>query len=379
MLFLFHTPVSTAYAMTRLKSTFAMAGARVTGAMSGVHFGFIDLEGRTSGDVPPGLGGVHRIPWRGRSLSPEGRETLQGAVRDHGIRTVVGFDLPPGSPVHGTARAAGAGHVVSYLGAPMSSLNSGLRLFLKRVEIRLRAEVADRYVFESEAMRETGVRGRGIPAERTVVVPLGVDLERFHPATGPRALPVDLGIPEDRVVVVFSGHMERRKGVWVLVNAIQYLVEELGDHRFHLLVCGNEGDQAAPYLSQLEGGEAQRHVTFAGYRKDMAEIMRNAHVGAIASTGWDSFTASSVEMMASGLPLLVSDLQGLSETVEDGVSGYLFPPGDHKAMSRRLADLANDRALLESMGTAARRRAERHFGEALHVERLAAALSFGSP
>lgn len=379
MLFLFHTPVSTAYAMTRLKASFAMAGERVTGAISGVHLGFIDLEGRTPGDVPAGLGGVHRIPWRGVKLEPEGRKALMSVVREHGIRTVVGFDLRPGSPVHGAAREAGAKYVIAYFGAPMSSLNSGLKLFLKRLEIRMRSEVADRYVFESEAMRETGVRGRGIPVDKTVVVPLGVNLERFHPATGPRTLPPDLGIPDDRFVVVFSGHMERRKGVWVLVNAIQHLVEELGDRRFHLLVCGNEGDQAAPYLAQLEGREAQNHVTFAGYRNDMPDLMRNAHAGAIASTGWDSFTASSVEMMASGLPLIVSDLQGLSETVEHGASGFLFPAGDHRALSRHLIDLAGDRSLLETMSATARRRAERHFGEAIHVERLASALTFGAP
>jgi glycosyltransferase involved in cell wall biosynthesis len=378
MLFLFHTPVSTAYAMTRLKSTFAMAGARVTGAMSKVHFGFTDLEGRTPGDVPAGLGGVHRIPWGDLSLSQEGRERLMTVVREHGIRTLVGFDLRPENPVHGAAREAGVRHVVAYFGAPMSSPNSGLKLFLKRLEIRFRWKAADRYVFESEAMRESAVRGRGVPSERTVVVPLGVDLERYYPVTGSRMLPPDLGIPQDRFVVVFSGHVEPRKGVWVLVNAIQYLVEELGDRRFHLLVCGNEGDEAAPYHAQLEGGEAQNHVTFAGYREDMPDLMRNAHAGAIASTGWDSFTVSSVEMMASGLPLLVSDLQGLSETVEHGASGYLFPPGDHRALANYLRDLAGDRSLLEAMGVAARQRAERQFGEDLHVERLATALTFGA-
>ena len=84
-------------------------------------------------------------------------------------------------------------------------------------------------------------------------------------------------------------------------------------------------------------------------------------------------------MMASGLPVLVSDLQGLSETVEHGASGYLFPPGDHRALSRYLIDLAGDQSLLEAMGLAARQRAEGQFGEDLQVERLAAALTFGAP
>ena len=142
--------------------------------------------------------------------------------------------------------------IVSYWGAPMSSLNSGLKLLAKRVEVSLRRSKPDHFVFESEGMREAAVFGRGVPASRTSVVRLGVDLDRFRPAEDrPVPLPSELGIPDGRFVVFYSGHFEPRKGVQVIVDAARHLVEKLDDRRFHFLLCGNKGNEADPYRRRL--------------------------------------------------------------------------------------------------------------------------------
>jgi len=60
---------------------------------------------------------------------------------------------------------------------------------------------------------------------------------------------------------------------------------------------------------------------FGGYRSDLDLLQRGCYAGVIASTGWDSFARSGLEMQASGLPVLVSDLRGLREVMEHDVSG----------------------------------------------------------
>jgi len=102
--------------------------------------------------------------------------------------------------------------------------------------------------------------------------------------------------------------------------------------------------------------------------------MQSSTIGVLASTGWDSFTMSSVEMMASGLPLVVSRLQGLSETIEDGVNGYFFQPGDAQQLAQRIHQLLTDSQLCERFSKASRKRAEQLFSKATQVKRLAALL-----
>lgn len=70
----------------------------------------------------------------------------------------------------------------------------------------------------------------------------------------------------------------------------------------------------------------------------------------IASTGRDSFMMSSLEIAACGLLLLVSGLQGLSETVDEGKTGFKFRPGDFKELCENINALLDNEMLREIMG-----------------------------
>ena len=106
----------------------------------------------------------------------------------------------------------------------------------------------------------------------------------------------------------------------------------------------------------LDDTDAREHVTFGGYYKGVEKIIPSCYIGAIASTGWDSFTMSSLEIASCGLPLLVSRLQGLVETVEEGKTGYTFTPGDHAELAGRIGGLLDDQAQRDRMGASARQR-----------------------
>jgi len=229
----------------------------------------------------------------------------------------------------------------------------------------------DHFIFESEAMRETAVRGRGIARRHTSVCYLGVDADRFRPSPADDDYSHRLfGIPCDRRIVYYAGHFEPRKGVGVIVRAVRELVETRGRRDVHLLLLGNRGRDEEAYLPIIQGSVAGEYVTFGGYRNDVDRIVRCCYAATIASTGWDSFTMSAVETAASGLPLIVSRLQGLTETVDEGVTGYLFPPGDHVALADRLELLLDNPSLRTRMSIASRERVVRGFTRARQVECL---------
>lgn len=301
---------------------------------------------------------------------------LSAAVRRHDIDFVLGLDIPAVTPLYGTLRAAGVRTIVSYLGAPMSSLNTGLRLLLKRAEIALRDRGPDHFVFETESMRRTGVQGRGIPLSRTSVVLLGADTSRFRPDASDAFYAHDvLGIPRDRRLVFYSGHFEARKGVAVIMQAARQLCNERGRRDVHFVLLGNRGTEARPFHDMIAGSPAEGFVTFGGYRHDVERLHRSSVMGVIASTGWDSMTMSSVEMQASGLPLLVSRLQGLPETIEDGRTGFTFTPGHGAELADRIAQLLDDAGLREAMASAARSRALRFLSRERQVSELSAVLA----
>lgn len=364
ILIMIHCAENTGYAIASLEHVFLMAAKQ---AGFSQHQIFWSYKTTTTKNNP------HIIECDYRDSSTH--EYLKTCINNNNIVTVLAFDLGFPAPVIGVLKKAGVQQIISYWGASMSSINSGLKLALKKLECLLRKNKPDKFIFESEAMRTTATQGRGISASATDVIYLGVDGKKFTPNYNQETYIHEMfELPKNRKIVFYSGHMEERKGVRVIVQAAIHLVDELGYSDIHFVLCGNKNNEADVYEQLLIGKEARAHVTFAGYRSDIPALMRASHLGVIASTGWDSFTMSSIEMMASGLPLIVSDLQGLSETIADGENGFLIPPGDYRALAKRIKMLADNDDLARAFSAASRRRAETLFSVEAQIASFAALL-----
>jgi glycosyltransferase involved in cell wall biosynthesis len=361
ILILFHCGSNTGYAIGPLEHTFYEMAAALSG---NVHFAYPEMTRGPSGALPPDFDRYAII--NTASTDPDHHTAVDRYIREHGIDTLFGFDQPVSRPLYRTLRRAGIERFVSYWGAPMSSENGWFKRSVKRLEVALRPDGPDHYIFESHGMAHLATRGRGIPANRVSVVHLGVDTERFRPDLADFGYTYEqLGIPRERRIFFYSGHFEPRKGVGVIMHAANRLSRE----DWHLVLCGNKGDEAAPYKQMLTA-TARQHVTFAGYRNDLERLLRGCYAGIIASTGWDSFPRSGLEMQASGLPLLASDLIGLRESIDDGVTGALFPTGDADALARAIDHLLRNEPLRDRQSLQARQRIERDFTLAKQLGRL---------
>ena len=360
ILVLLHCESNTGYAIGPLERTFFdMALALCADDVTRVHFAYPSMKRGPSHTIPDTFRQYTVIDTK--SPSPTHWNAAETYLRDHGIDTIFGFDQPVHLPVFRYFRRAGVKHFVSYWGAPMSSLNGWPVRLLKQVEVLCRPNGPDHYIFESNGMAELAVKGRGIPAGRTSVVHLGVDIERFKPDhADARYVYEATGIPKERRVFYYSGHMEERKGVAVIMRAANYLAEHRPDRDWHILLCGNKAMESRPHEALLSEG-ARAHVTFGGYRSDTHRLQRGCYAAVIASTGWDSFPRSGLEMQASGLPIVVSNLIGLREVVEDRVTGYLFDPGNAVALANTMERLLDDPLNREQLADSARRRIQRQF------------------
>lgn len=360
ILIMIHCEEHTGYAISSLEHVFQQAALLAGYSDNRIFWSFNGLKD---------IGAPNKIDCDYRN--PD-QNTLSPYLRNNNIQTVIAFDLGYPARVICLLKDNGVKKIISYWGASMSSINSGLRLWIKQLEFFLRRHKPDHFVFESEAMRHTATNGRGIPYNATSVLYLGVNTEIFSPNYDQDFYAHEqLEIPKNRKIVFYSGHMEERKGVRTIIKAAIHLADTDALDNIHFVLCGNKGDEAKTYTDMLVGTMAESQVTFAGYRNDIAALMRSSSIGVIASTGWDSFTMSSVEMMASGLPLIVSNLQGLSETIEANKNGFLVTPGDHIELAKKITHLCNDNALAESFSKKSRQRAEQHFSVSLQIRKMA--------
>ena len=189
------------------------------------------------------------------------------------------------------------------------------------------------------------------------VIPNFVDLDLFHPGAGePRA--------DGPPTVVHVSNFRTVKRVPWLVRAFA-AASEVEDARLILVGDGPDQDECRRLVGELGLGP---RVTFLGTRDALPELLAPADVYALASAE-ESFGLSALEAMACGTPVVATDVGGVSEVVEDGVSGHLAPATDLEAFARCLADLLGDRDRARAMGERARARAEEHFGRRVIVAR----------
>lgn len=360
ILIMIHCEEDTGYAISSLEFVFHQAALLAGYTEKSIFWAYNGLK-----DV----GARNKIDCNYRN--PNQNALIPYLLRNN-IQTVVAFDLGYPAKVINLLKNNGVKKIVSYWGASMSSVNFGVKLQIKKLEFLLRRNKPDHFIFESEAMRHTATHGRGVASSATSVLYLGVDTKKFSPNYGQDFYAHEnLSIPKNKKIIFYSGHMEERKGIRTIINAAIHLAETGTLDDIHFVLCGNKGCEAKTYTDMLTGTAAESHVTFAGYRNDIAALMRSAAIGVIASTGWDSFTMSSVEMMASGLPLIISNLQGLSETIENEKNGFLVKPGDATELAKKINLLCSDHTLAKTFSEHSRQRAEKHFSVALQVKKMA--------
>ena len=369
-LLLFHCGSNTGYAIASLEKVFDAAARRGLGDDGHVHYGYRSLSKGRPLHLTDSSSEVLEVDY----LAPE---TTQNAlaqwVRSRDISHVLAFDLPIRSTLVPALRQGGVARVVSYWGASISSVFPWYLRPLRRLQYHLAVQRPDTFIFESTGMQDGAVLGAGIPRCRTRVIRLGVDCAVFMPAAGSHYAHAQFGIPPERKIVFFSGHMEERKGVHILLAAIRDIVTQ-GYCGVHLLLAGNTAEDEVRLRPIISGTAADGHVTFAGYRSDIPAIQQSASLGVIASTGWDSFTMSAAELAACGVPLIVSDLPGLREAVVAGRTGMIVPAGNARALAQSIMELLNSDSSRSAMSLAARQRALSEFSKDRQIRQLSECL-----
>ena len=204
---------------------------------------------------------------------------------------------------------------------------------------------------------------------RSVVIPNGIDIERFHPPSRDERARAreSLGL-RDELTIVTVARLEPLKGVDAVIRAaaqsgVAPTLIVVGD------ATGYSGGDGYAQSLKVLAAELDVDVRFVGHRPDVAEVLRAGDLFAFMSR-WEAFGLVLAEASATGLPVVSANIGGCAEVVVDGVTGVLVEPDDIAGCGAAIARLAADATLRDSMAGAGRRHAVENFDVATLGARL---------
>jgi len=206
---------------------------------------------------------------------------------------------------------------------------------------------ADRVVAVCRALGRLAERSD--PSLSVTVIRNGVDLQLFHPAANGGES------PPGSIRCVAVARLVDRKGIPDLLHAWRHLQR---DHLTLEIIGSGPAEGRFRDLAKRLGLDKEVRFTGPMSREEVAERYRNADLFTLSPLN-EAFGNVFAEAMASGLPIVGTNVGGIPELVRHGVNGLLVRPRDHRALAEAIARLASDEGLRQSMAERNRLEAER--------------------
>jgi len=245
------------------------------------------------------------------------------------------------------AAIAGVPNIVHTVhGVPFADDRSNLlNRFVLACE-RIAARRTDRIITNANVMTAEYLdRGIGTPEQYTTIYS-GIDIEEFQSASPAE----DLVGARPRVVMI--GRLTNGKGFNVLLKA----VENLSTDEMSVYLVG-DGPLYDSLQEEIDNRELSDCVFLTGYRDDVPRILAASDILVLPSFREGTPRVIS-EAMASGLPVVATDIAGIPEQVENDNSGYLISTGDAETLATHLEELLSDPQERERMGEVGRKKAQ---------------------
>lgn len=209
------------------------------------------------------------------------------------------------------------------------------------------------------------------PQERVRWIGNGVDVASFEQDKGNRSERWE-GLGEDDRVVGFVGRMVGEKGIGELIDAMDKVTQDVPNAKLMLVGDTLDDDRDSGFKEVISqkinrNGLASR-VLFTGFVNDVPRAMASMDLYVLPSHR-EGMPRTIIEAMASGKPVVATDIRGCREEVVEGVTGHLVPVNDPAALADAITKVITSPDIGRGMGEAGRQRAIEHFDEGAVVNR----------
>ncbi|HVZ19896.1 MAG TPA: glycosyltransferase [Vicinamibacterales bacterium] len=198
---------------------------------------------------------------------------------------------------------------------------------------------AHRVVANSQAAAAQVVR-EGVSPTAVMVIPNGIDLDRYRPAPAR---------PRRRIITTVA-NLRAEKGHDVLIRAAALVAQRFPDVAFQF---AGDGPRRAALEAEVKARGLEGVVGFLGHREDVPNLLAQSDAFVLPSRT-EAFPNGVLEAMAAGLPVIASRVGGIPEVIAHDRNGVLVPPGDDCALAEAVVDLLQDPARADRLARAAR-------------------------
>ena len=275
------------------------------------------------------------------------------------IRPDVIFSYTSKPDIYGTLASNRLGYrqVCNITGLGSSLVYDNLLAKTVRALYRISIKHCYKVFFQNSGDKDYFVRYRIVKDNWDLLPGSGVNLEQ-HALTP---------MPDDgEIRFLYSGRIMAVKGIDQLLDCAKAVRERHPNTRFYLAGFIEQEKLRAP----IEAAQAAGYVEYLGFQKDIDSWIRRCHCTILPSLGGEGVPNAVLESAATGRACIVSDINGSRDAVDDGVTGYLFRPGDSGDLTDKVERfLALSKEERERMGLAGHEKAAREFDREIVIQR----------
>lgn len=177
---------------------------------------------------------------------------------------------------------------------------------------------------------------------------VGVNLDEFkpQPLEEKLALRTEYGYDGDEFIMIYIAELSYRKNQTALINSMALLKDRLPNLK--LLLVG-KGPLRAEYEAQVKALGLEAQIEFLGYRDDILKLVKISDLG-LSTSRQEGLPVNIMEIMATGLPVIVTNSRGNRDLVKDGENGYVIELGDEKGFAEAIEKLYSSKQLRAELG-----------------------------
>ena len=194
----------------------------------------------------------------------------------------------------------------------------------------------------------------------------GIEESEFDKSSNYEKFRQEFGFEKDSIVIGKIGSMYPQKAHEVLFEAAKLVLNAVPEARFLLVGDGPRRSELQAMVSNIG---LENEITFTGLRSDVPDLLHFIDIF-VLSSAWEGFPMTILEAMASGTPVVVTDVGGNSEAVIHGETGYLVTQGDYQALACAIIELADNYQKRVSMGKAGKNRLLNNFTSEVMVRSI---------
>jgi len=250
-------------------------------------------------------------------------------------------------------------------GYDVGTLRKGLYVLMDRKTERW----VDRFIILSEASRRTLIERHKIPPEKIVKIHNGIEIEEYHPdikeeKNKKAELSRELGLKSDVAVIGAIGRLVWQKGFEYLVQAIPQVIQAFPEAKF--LIVG-EGPLRRSLEELSERLKIEDNTIFTGFRSDIKDILATIELLAMPSL-LEGLPLVLLEGMAMAKPIVATEIDGITEVLENGETGILVPAKKPHELAEAIIEILKNKTKADLLGRNARKIVEEKFSVKRMVE-----------